>query len=141
MSLAYWRDICVMNFPEIDEEHVTLLKTLQTIYQDIEHAEDINKIQAKLHFLFETALAHCETEERLMESYSYPESKVHADQHEELLNNVLNLRLKAEDQEEQLTLDMIHGIASWLSRHSWEYDLKLVQYIQHRRRQDSLLFT
>ena len=141
MSLAYWRDICILNFPEFDEEHATILKALEAVYQDLQQVEENYRIQAKLNFLFETTLLHCETEERFMENYGYPDSKKHADQHEELLNNVLNLRLKAEEQEEQLTLDMIHGITAWLSRHSWEYDLQLVQFIQSRRRRDSLLFT
>jgi hemerythrin len=72
MSLAYWRDICVLNFPEIDEEHVRLLYILESIYHDIQLAENTAGIQSKLHELFDTTLTHCETEERLMVIYRYP---------------------------------------------------------------------
>ncbi len=140
MALAYWRDICMTNFPEIDEEHAALIKVLQSIYQDIQCKEERTRIQSKLNYLFEAALVHCEHEERLMEAYSYPDLKDHVDRHEELLNDVLNLRLKAEDRDVMLTLDMIHSIAAWLGRHSWDEDLKLVQFIQQRQQKDSLLF-
>jgi hemerythrin len=140
MSLAYWRDICILHFPEIDDEHAELLSILKAIYQDIQSGEDGQPLQAKLHHLFHVALNHCESEERLMESYHYPDSQDHADAHEELLNTVLNLRLKAEEQQEKLTLDMIHDILAWLNRHSWDYDLRLVQFIQQRQQRETLLF-
>ncbi len=141
MSLAYWRDICMTNCPEIDDGHTVLLNILEAIYQDIQQEGTRSRIQAKLHYLFDTVLSHCETEERLMERYSYPDSKAHTDHHEELLNNVLNLRLKAEEQDQKLTLDMIHGIATWLGQHAWDYDLELVKFIQYRQQQESLLFS
>jgi len=139
MSLAYWRDVCVLNFTEIDEEHQSLLNILQMIYQDIDRNETKTKIRSRLHELFESMLAHCETEERLMMFYSYPDYHIHTDNHEEVLNTILNLRLKAEEGE-MLSLDMLHGLASWLNHHVWEYDLPLVQFIRQRQHHEELLF-
>jgi hemerythrin-like metal-binding protein len=141
MSLAYWRDICILNLPEIDEEHADLLRILKAIYQDIQIGEDRHRLQSKLHLLFDSALSHCESEERLMESYGYPDYQEHADRHEELLNTVLNLHLKAEEQDGKLTLDMLHGIVVWLNHHFWDYDLKLAQFIQQRQHRETLLFS
>jgi hemerythrin len=140
MALAYWRDICITNFPEIDEEHAGLIKVLQSVYQDIQLGNNRIAIQSKLNYLFEAALSHCEHEERLMEAYGYPDLSLHADKHEELLNNVLNLRLKAEDCDVSLTLDMIHSIATWLGRHSWDDDQKFVQFLRQRQQRETLLF-
>jgi hemerythrin len=57
-----------------------------------------------------------------------------------ILNKVLNLRLRAEDREGALSLDMIHDLASWLNQHTWKYDLKLVQFIQQQKYREELLY-
>jgi hypothetical protein len=40
MALAYWRGTCILHLPEIDEEHVELLRILKAGYQDIQLGED-----------------------------------------------------------------------------------------------------
>jgi len=75
-----------------------------------------------------------------MENYSYPEAQAHADAHEELLNTVLNLRLKAAEQSETLTLDMVQDVLAWLKHHFDDHDLRLVQFIQQRQQRETYLF-
>jgi hemerythrin-like metal-binding protein len=126
--------------PEIDQEHQEHLTLLEAIYQAVQLGQDCCVIHAKLHRLFEMVLANCETEERLMEIYSYPGHQEHTDRHEELLNNLLNLCVQTETQEGQLTLDKVHELASCFSRHVREHDLQLIQFVRRRQQRETLLF-
>jgi hemerythrin len=138
MSLAYWRDDCKTNFPEVDQEHQELLVILEALYRAILLNQSTSSVQTELDHLFRCALIHCETEEALMTTYNYPDHSVHGEQHEELLSKIFNLRLKTEQSQETLTLDVVYELATWLGRHIWDYDLKLVQFIQQRQQDEAL---
>lgn len=141
MTLAYWRDGCKLNHPQIDREHHHLLQLLEELYRAVllDHNEDL--IQAALDTLFNVTMEHCETEEALMEVFRYPERSSHTDQHEELLGLILNYRLALEQGLRPLTLDDVHHLATWLTSHVSAYDLKMVQFVQHQQKHDGAAMT
>jgi hemerythrin len=134
MALAYWRDACKTNHPHIDEEHRYLFKVLDELYQQILGEAGVSALETTLDHLFNVAIKHCETEEILMESSGYPDYRLHADQHEALLSKILNLQLQITTQAAQPSIDLAHDLANWLSHHTWEYDLKLVQFVLLQQR-------
>ncbi len=141
MSLAYWRDSCKLNHPQIDQEHRYLLQLLEDLYRSVLLGYNEDRIQAALDTLFTVTLEHCETEEALMEVFGYPEQASHTEQHEELLELILNYRLTLEQGLRPLTLDDIHHLATWMTTHVSTYDLKMVQFVQHQQKHDGAAMT
>ncbi|MFH7245023.1 MAG: bacteriohemerythrin [Spirulina sp.] len=141
MSLAYWRDGCKLNHPQIDQEHGHLLQLLKNLYRSVLLDHDEDMIQAALDTLFRVTLEHCETEEALMEVFLYPEQASHTEQHEELLGLILNYRLTLEQGLRPLTLDDVHHLATWMTIHVSTYDLKMVQFVQHQQKHDGAAMT
>lgn len=133
MSLAYWRDACKVNHPQIDHEHHHLLSLLEALYRSVllDHSENV--IETSLDAVFIATMAHCETEETLMELFDYPERVSHTEQHEEVLGLIFNYRLTVEQGLRPLTLDDVHHLATWFTAHVWTYDLKMVQFIQQQQ--------
>ncbi|MBD2426123.1 hemerythrin family protein [Phormidium sp. FACHB-1136] len=134
MSLAYWRDACKVNHPQIDDEHHYLLTLLEKLYQAILRDHDEDAIQTSLDAVFSAMIDHCETEEALMEVFAYPDRISHIEQHEEILVLIFNYRLTLEQGLRPLTLDDVHDLATWLTSHVWTHDLKMVQFVQQQQK-------
>lgn len=130
MALAYWRDDCKTSHPQIDDEHQEILTILKQLYQDVILGESNDAMRSTLDTLFTVVLDHSEAEEALMQQYSYPEIRDHIDDHEVILSKVFNLRLRVEHHGLTLTKDIIHDLANCINKHTWNYDLAMVQYIQ-----------
>jgi hemerythrin-like metal-binding protein len=136
MSLAYWRDDCKLNHPQIDREHHRILKLLEELYRSVLLDHNKDELQTLLDNLFTVTMEHCETEEALMAIFRYPEQIVHIEQHEVLLDLILNYRLALEQGLRPLTLDDVHDLATWLTGHVAIYDLKMVQYVKQQQKHD-----
>lgn len=130
MALVYWRDDCKTQHPVIDNEHQKILQILKTLYQDVVLNESSVVLRATLDQLFNFVLEHSETEEALMHQVLYPDLSEHIDQHEIVLSTIFNLRLKVERDEDCVTTDVVHELVNWFNRHTWDYDLRMVQYAQ-----------
>lgn len=138
MSLAYWRDSCKVNHPQIDHEHATLLSLLESVYRAILLEQRADAVQDILEALLNAMFLHCETEENLMEAYGYPDRAAHIADHEQILDAIFNIRLTAEQPNAVLSLDTIYDLANWMTRHIWEQDLPMVRFIQQRQKSEGL---
>lgn len=141
MSLSYWRDDCKLNHPQIDREHRHILKLLEELYRSVllDQREDV--LQTLLDTLFTVTMEHCETEEALMAIFRYPEQLAHIEQHEILLDLILNYRLSLDQGGRPLTLDDVHNLATWLTGHVTAHDLKMVQYVKQQQKYDGTAFS
>ncbi|QQE64602.1 hypothetical protein GFS31_12830 [Leptolyngbya sp. BL0902] len=141
MALAYWRDECKINHPQIDYEHHHLLNLLERLYRLVLLGQPDNAIQNTLDTLFNALLEHCETEEALMEIFAYPDGNSHIEEHEEILAQIFNYRLTLEQGLRPLTIDDVHDLATWLTNHVCTTDLKMMQYVQHQQKNDGQAMT
>lgn len=138
MALAYWRDECKVNHPQIDYEHHHLFQLLEGLYRSVLLDHDQVMIQGALDGLFSAMMEHCETEEALMEASGYPGRSEHIDQHEAILGIIFNHRLTLERGLSFLTLDDVYDMAIWFTSHVGNHDLRMMQYVQQQQKRNGV---
>jgi len=113
-----WTDDMSVGVEAIDDEHKTLISILNSFIDAVDDDEGVLVYDSIFSSFLDTALAHFQHEEELMERAGYEDLELHKQGHKSLLEQLQDMRAKlmtssSTDMED----DVREFLASWLEVH------------------------
>jgi hemerythrin-like metal-binding protein len=133
-----WNESLMTGVPEIDEQHMILVHTLNQAAEKLSRDAGLEVLEPITRDLLSYALYHFDTEEDLMQHYGYDaavheDAKLHLEQHRSFSAKVVTVR-------ENLKLgilippnDLIEFLNGWLVNHILNTDKRLASFIIAKR--------
>jgi len=127
--LIEWSDELSVGIQEIDEQHKVLVGLVNEMDDAIhEHrASEIN--EEILQRLAEYTKIHFAVEESLFRIFDYPGYEAHKKQHDELLQEVVDLQRKIKEGKGSINFQLLHFLKMWLTQHIMDSDKEYAPYL------------
>lgn len=128
-KLIEWSDDLSIGIPEIDEQHKVLVELLNNLHSAIVHRKAKDEIGETLDHLIEYTRVHFATEESVMNLFKYPEFEEHRKEHQKLIDEVADLKQRYDAGTQNLTMELLHFLKTWLQNHIIYSDKKAGDFI------------
>ncbi len=133
-----WNDTYATGVPEIDEQHMILVHTLNEAGEKLVHNSSHELLEQITQDLLSYALYHFDTEETLMQEYAYPDSPgsdmaLHLEQHRAFSAKVVAVREGLKAGVSISPVDLLNFLNTWLVNHILHTDKKLGAFIVGKR--------
>jgi len=125
MTLLTWKPEYSVGIESVDFEHREMIELINTIYEAIEDKKDPELIEHFLGEVHATISAHFALEERVMRNANYDEFEAHKEDHEELLDQILDLMDKFFDVPEKGLQLLQENLSDWFAGHFSTFDARL----------------
>ena len=138
-----WSDALLTGVAEIDRQHRILVDTLNEAQVKLTSEADDPLFEQITRDLLAYAIYHFNTEEKLMQQYSYAtasaeEARAHLAAHRSFSEQVVALRDKAREGKPGSREVLLVFLKNWLTNHIMTTDKRLGQFIgAHTKRRDS----
>lgn len=116
-NLIDWTDDLSVGIEEIDEQHKILVGLLNRLYQAIITRTDNSVMNEILHELTEYTVVHFAVEESLMRIFDYPDYEEHKHHHQELTQQVFELKNKVKSGKTSVSMEVLNFLRHWLTNH------------------------
>lgn len=127
-----WKKEYAVGIQEVDEQHKTLVKLVNSLYDAIINNHEATVLRNILDRLVEYTGVHFLIEESVMRIVDYPGFSIHKKQHEYLLNKVRELQRKLDQENVKITFNLLRFLKSWLTYHIIESDSRYAIYIKQQ---------
>jgi len=133
-----WNASMMTGVPEIDEQHMILVHTLNQAAEKLSQDAGMEVLEPITRDLLSYASYHFETEEDLMQHYGYDEvlhedAKLHLEQHHLFSTKVVSVRENLKRGVLIAPSDLIGFLNDWLVNHILNTDKRLGNFILARR--------
>jgi hemerythrin-like metal-binding protein len=127
VALVEWTDQCSVNVETIDNQHKTLFKIINTLYDMVNDGADKDNLRNVFNELAEYTKVHFKTEEDYFDKFNYLESRFHKYMHQEFTKVIKTF-------DEGFDMNYIHKrsatlsfLNDWLINHVLEEDKKYIK--------------
>ncbi len=125
MSLLDWKPSYSLGIPSVDQEHQDMIALINAAHAGLAGHADRASVQAMLGEIHAGIAAHFALEERLMRAAAYAEYPAHKDDHEWLLEQILDLMdVYAADPEEGRR-QLGERLSDWFAGHFATFDARM----------------
>lgn len=121
-EFVQWSDELSVGIEEIDEQHKVLVGLVNRMHDAIHHRHGSEVVHEILEQLTEYTRIHFAVEESLMRILNYPGYEEHREEHEELVNHIVELRQKVLTGKTAIGFELMHFLKVWLTKHIMEED-------------------
>lgn len=125
-----WTDEYSVGIPEVDDQHRNLVGFVQELHQAIKNKRGRAVSMAIIARLAEYTRTHFLFEESLMRVTNYPDAAQHKQQHDALIDKVVELQDKLIKENIPITFELLHFLKNWLANHIGEDDKNFGLYFQ-----------
>ena len=132
MNFIRWSEQYSVNIKTIDDQHKYLIKIINKMHEVILGGNNQRKIELIIEKLFEYTNYHFKTEEKLLEIYCYPNWQIHRKEHDELLKQLLKLKIRLIKGKTTVPLEIFALLNNWLVNHILESDKKYSAYLNSK---------
>lgn len=116
MSIFEWNNSFALNIPDIDEQHQRLISLISDLDAAVQDGTGGLLISYVLQELSRYIDVHFEDEERLMQSYGYPELEGHHQEHEFFVSRLKHIKENYRDGD-VLSKETLDFLKDWISCH------------------------
>src|SRR3990167_787335 len=124
MYLTWTDDLAVGN-TFIDHDHQKLIDMVNRLHLLMNEGKGKDVLGKVLHNLIAYTQEHFQREEDLMRTMGYAGAAAHKEEHDKLLQQVLELQEKFNSGQAALSIQVLHFLRDWLVHHIGESDKKL----------------
>ncbi len=124
MALINWSEEYSVKVREIDNQHKKLINIINELHDKMKEGKGKEVIGKTLSELVDYTVFHFSYEEKLFASNNYPEFKIHARQHSDLIDQVKVYLKKLESGDSVLALELMNFLKKWLVDHIMVTDKK-----------------
>ncbi len=125
MTQIEWRQEYSIGNTAVDQEHKSLIKQINQIYEQLSLPMDTASIEAMLADLQDDISTHFALEELLMQEAAFTEYEAHRQDHERLLDQIHDLIFQFSEDAESGREMLINTLSDWFSRHFRGFDARL----------------
>lgn len=116
----------------IDAQHKTLFKLVNEFCEAYQHHQGYDRVPAVLNQLIQYAQVHFRDEETLMAAAEYEQLNSHRSDHEELTEQVFELRATFEGGDLKTTEEVRAFLGDWLINHILNKDMKFKSFFAEK---------
>ena len=127
MALLKWKDSYALGVPSVDHEHRELIGMINAVYAHMTDESDAEVIESCLEDIYAGIASHFELEERHMREERYEEYQAHKDEHEDLLDQLMELVDEFVDHPDSGRASLQKSLADWFGGHFATFDARLHQ--------------
>jgi len=127
-ELIKWHDHFSVGSSMIDEQHKTLIKSINQLYSAFKK-RDMDAIGDILDELKNYTIFHFGTEERLFKEKNYPFTQEHITEHQLFVDQIADFQVKYKAKKVSLSFEMMSFLRQWLTEHILENDKKYSPYL------------
>jgi hemerythrin-like metal-binding protein len=131
IKIAQWRPEYETGNVIIDEQHKSLLSTINALNNAMLEGQGQSLIKQTIQSLKDYTTIHFSTEEQFMIDHEYPGYTEHRMKHEALKARVLSFERENEYDLSKLTNTISHFLTDWLIHHIQNEDVKMINYCLH----------
>ncbi len=134
MELMHWDEKYCLGLREIDNEHRSLVKSLNELHAVIEARMDRGEIKSFFAKVTQEFGAHFDHEERLMLEFDYPGYEAHRADHQRLLEDIGDMAKDFADGVFDYDPDKALGrrLTDWFVEHVREHDAPACEFLSRR---------
>ncbi len=131
MSYLEWKAEYSVGIDSMDVEHRKMMGLINTVYAELEGRRDADAIEDFLGEVHSTISSHFALEERIMREAGYEEYVEHKNDHEALLDQILDM-MDASFQDTEKGLALLEAnLSSWFGKHFSTFDARLQRKLDH----------
>ncbi|WP_456418792.1 bacteriohemerythrin, partial [Methanocaldococcus infernus] len=123
-EIIKWSKDLETGISTFDEEHKTLIETLNEVYSLLENKESEKAKELLRNNIVEYASKHFKHEEEIMEKYNYPELENHKKVHSMFVNMIVNKMLPKIEKSDSEFRSVVSFLVGWLVMHIKNMDKK-----------------
>jgi len=125
MALLEWKPEFSVGNTSIDHEHEHMIQAINDLYEQLAEPVDAESVEAVLGEIHADISAHFALEERLMREADYVEYVDHKEDHEDLLDQILELMDGFFEDPEAGQKLLKSQLSDWFGRHFASFDARL----------------
>jgi len=118
-----WSDELSVGIEEIDAQHKVLAELINKMHTAIQDRHGNQVVREILEELSDYTRIHFAVEESLMRILDYPGYEEHHEQHQQLLEQVVELKTKVDEGKASIGFELMHFLKLWLTKHIMEEDM------------------
>ena len=131
MNYLEWKEQYSVGIESMDVEHREMIELINSVYAELEGRRDAVAIEDFLGEVHSAIASHFALEERIMREAGYEEYPEHKDDHEVLLDQILDMmNASFRDTEAGLAL-LEESLSSWFGKHFSTFDARLHGNLPH----------
>ncbi|MBF0139706.1 MAG: hemerythrin family protein [Magnetococcales bacterium] len=132
VELVQWNDSFVIGYQEVDEDHQKLVGMLNALNTSISEQDTHEVVGKVLNDLLSYTAWHFRHEERLMQTFRYPDYVAHKKEHGSLIQQATELQTKFLAAEQELTQDVMDFLKRWLVHHILQTDKAMADFLRQK---------
>ena len=125
MALLEWKPEFSVGNASIDHEHEQMIQAINDLYEQLAEPVNAENVEAVLGEIHADISAHFALEERLMREADYVEYVGHKEDHEDLLDQILELMDGFFEDPEAGQKLLKSQLSDWFGRHFASFDARL----------------
>lgn len=125
MPLLQWKTDYSLGIPSVDHEHQELIGMINSVYEHMAGASGPDAIESCLEDIYAGIASHFALEERHMRESAYEEYDAHKDEHENLLDELMEIMDEFVDDPESGRATLQKRLSAWFAVHFSTFDARL----------------
>jgi hemerythrin len=125
MALLEWKPEFSVGNASIDHEHEHMIQAINDLYEQLSEPVNAENVEAILGEIHADISAHFALEEHLMQEAGYIEYEDHKEDHEDLLDQILELMDSFFEDPEAGQKMLKTQLSDWFSHHFASFDARL----------------
>lgn len=117
MTIIHWDDSMNVGVDGIDADHKGLVEILNELHDVLIKQESKEVMGNVLGKLVEHTIKHFRYEEGYFEKVSYPDADKHKEEHQGLVDRILDIQGQYNDGELLISMDLLNFFKDWLVDH------------------------
>jgi hemerythrin len=133
MKTIEWQDNFTVGVKELDDQHRSLLNTINTLLDEQRDKYEAKKFSPALSSLIHYAYTHFATEERYLLQVRFPNLKPHVLEHIDFIMKTLGLALKIENSGDESRKELLRYLKEWYSSHVLGTDRQYIPFLASKK--------
>lgn len=125
MSLIVWRDEFSVGVESVDHEHRELIELINKLDDAMQNDIQHDTVVSSLGEIYAQVASHFALEEKIMRDAHYSDLVAHKENHELLLDELLDTIDSVDDSGSYDRMALAEGLDQWFSDHFRTHDAKL----------------
>ncbi|WP_319777538.1 bacteriohemerythrin [Maridesulfovibrio sp.] len=132
MSILKWDERYSVGVNIIDKEHRQLIDMINKAYDSVKDMEEDKVLRELVKDMFDYAISHFSTEEKLMEKYGFPAAEEHNKMHHVFSMKAETLGLLVKNETQVEPVKVFKFLADWLRDHILKTDKVLGKFLNEQ---------